>query len=137
MNISAIVAQNVANKLRNEQIQDESRANFIRHTASLYYNNTINNYKKVCEEVYGKLSYIADSKVGDLFRELNNIMENTGMKMHKMLEDIRYYLGYNAAMQRVVNGKNVPINPTTIEETWKAVIANKGVIAVENTLYFN
>ena len=137
MNIPAIVAQNVSNKLRNEEIQDEARISHLNYNISLYYNNTINSYKQVCEEIYGKLPYIADSTLGNLFRKIKQIMENTGLRMQEMIHDIRSYLGYNAAMQRVVNGKTIYVAPECIEETWQAVNSRKGIIAVENVLYLN
>lgn len=137
MNIPAIIAQNLNNKLRNEEIQDEARASFVNYTARLYYNNTINNYKEVCEKIYGKLPYLTDSKFGELFTKLQNIMESTGIKIEKMVSDIKDYLGYNATMQRLVNGKRVTIDPICIEETWKSVVSNKGIVQVENILYFN
>ena len=137
MNIPAIIAQNLNNKLRNEEIQDEARASFVNYTARLYYNNTINNYKEVCEKIYGKLPYLTDSKFGELFTKLQNIMESTGIKIEKMISDIKNYLGYNATMQRLVNGKRVTIDPICIEETWKSVVSNKGIVQVENILYFN
>ena len=137
MNIPAIIAQNLNNKLRNEEIQDEARASFVNYTARLYYNNTINNYKQVCEKIYGKLPYLTDSKFGELFTKLQNIMESTGIKIEKMISDIKNYLGYNATMQRLVDGKRVTIDPICIEETWKSVVSNKGIVQVENILYFN
>lgn len=137
MNIPVIIAQNLSNKLRNEEIQDEARASFVNYTARLYYNNTINNYKQVCEKIYGKLPYLTDSKFGELFTKLQNIMESTGVKIEKMISDIKNYLGYNATMQRLVDGKRVTIDPVCIEETWKSVVSNKGIVQVENILYFN
>ena len=92
MNIPVIITQNVSNKLRNEEIQDEARASFVNYTARLYYNNTINNYKEVCEKIYGKLPYLTDSKFGELFTKLQNIMESTGIKIEKMVSDIKNYL---------------------------------------------
>ena len=137
MNIPTNVTQNVSNKLRNLEIQDEAKASYITYTSGLYYMHTINGYKKVCEEIYGRLPYLADSSIGDLFRKLKQIMENTETKVQKMISDVRNYLGYNAAMQTVVNGKLTFINPDNIENAWKAVVLNKGIISVENNLYFN
>lgn len=137
MNIPAIVAQNVSNKLRNKEIQDEAKISHLNYNISLYYNNTINSYKQVCEEIYGKLPYIADSTLGNLFRKIKQIMENTGRTINEMIHDIRTYLGYNASIQRIVNGKPVLVSPQTIAETWKSVNSRKGIIAVENVLYLN
>ena len=64
-------------------------------------------------------------------------MENTGLKMQEMIHDIRTYLGYNASMTRIINGKQVFITPDCINATWNAVNAKKGIISVENTLYLN
>ena len=137
MNIPTSITQNLSNELRNLEIQDEARASFITYTSKLYYNNTISDYKKVCEQIYGKLPYIADSTLGNLFRKIKEIMENTGITINQMVHDIRKYLGYNASVERIVNGKLVLVNPQTIQNTWEVVNSKKGIIAVENALYFS
>ena len=138
MNIPIIIAQNVSNKLRNEEIQDEARASFVNYTTIANYNNNILHYRQICENVYGKLPYIADSTLGNLFRKIKEIMTNAGITIEQMIHQIRFYLGYNASMKRLdKNGNTLFLNPIQIQEAWQASVSDKGIMNVENALYLN
>lgn len=102
------------------------------------YTLTINNFRRKTAELYGKIYYLADNEIGNIFQQIKKIMQETNEKVSTMIQDLRSFLGYNFIPSRYEGNKIVPIEPNRIRQAWD-MLKNKtnNFIAIENVLMFN
>ena len=113
-------------------------AQIVETESLIIYRATINNIRQKAADLYGRFTYLADDKLGNIFQQIKNIMETTKTKVSEMIKDLRNFLGYNFSPNRYENGKITPIEPNKIQQAWE-MLKNKSnnFIAVENVLMFS
>ena len=112
----------------------------VKQLVELNYYKAMHNKKEQIREfhlsLYGFIPQWCEKQTTELFIKIKEFMELSNVKVEKIKEGIRKYLGYNAAFYRWIDGQKIPLPLESIERALILIDNRASLVQVENALYF-